>query len=422
MIRLKPLPESQHHCPFDDTKLDVLDWYIPGMRNLADLRCPECHRAYYGDLLAGHGLSYPMLLEQESGQVHDHFGVGWFANWLKDSYAKRQDTPLEMTVESLRPLRRPLLLNCLDVLYGHSLLKLLNAQYYIDHALEYDLILLIPRFLRWLVPDGVAEIWTVDLPLREGTLWNDWLATELHKRLNNFQEVWLSVAFSHPHPKDFNIARFTQIEPFPIDEWETRLIRPVVTFIWREDRNWWDVTRYESWKGLPRRIKRRICRLDMEEIQIEEQNSLLIFMANSIRRAYPMLDFAVVGFGKQTTFPNWISDMRTSSISESIEKAWCARYSQSHLVIGVHGSNMLLPSAQAGTVIELVPDKRWHNLMQDILLSNGDCREMLFRYRFIPVTTSSRIVANIAVSLIKDLPQALLNFREPLNNRNELIN
>jgi hypothetical protein len=222
-------------------------WYMPGMRVLADLRCPQCNREYYGDLRTGHGLYYPKLLDKATGQVYDEDHATWFAHWLQVSYRQRSSEALPFQVEEFRSLRKVLLLNCLDVLYGHSLLKLLNAQYYLDHAPEYDLVVIVPEFMRWLVPDGVAAIWTVKLPLRRGIEWNDWLASEIHRRLDGFEQAWISVGYSHPHASHFDIARFTRIAPFDVNKWDAKPLNPVVTFIWRDDRRWQALTASASW-------------------------------------------------------------------------------------------------------------------------------------------------------------------------------
>ena len=54
---------------------------MPGMRMLAEMACAICQRDFYFDLPAGHGLLYPMLLEQKSGEVFDSTGVPWFSQW-----------------------------------------------------------------------------------------------------------------------------------------------------------------------------------------------------------------------------------------------------------------------------------------------------------------------------------------------------
>lgn len=50
----------------------------------------------------------------------------------------------------------------------------------------------------------------------------------------------MSVAFSHPHSEDFDIERFTRTAPFPLKDLGNHDNRPVITFIWREDRLWED--------------------------------------------------------------------------------------------------------------------------------------------------------------------------------------
>ena len=85
-----------------------------------------------------------------------------------------------------------MLLNCLDTLYGHSLLKLLNAQHYLDRPPDIDLIEIAPSFLARIMPDGVAQVWEVGLPLRRGTDCDEWLAREIRSRVEAFESVSLN--------------------------------------------------------------------------------------------------------------------------------------------------------------------------------------------------------------------------------------
>jgi hypothetical protein len=402
MIRLHPLPEGHHHCPFDDARLDALDWYIPGMRNLADLRCPKCGGEFYGDLLAGQALYTPLLLDKHTGNVYDPHNVKWLADWLRNSYANRSNEPLGFVEEEFRPVRNPLLLNCLDTLYGHCLLKLLNAQYYLDQRPDLDLVVLVPRCLRWMVPDGVAAIWTVDLPLRRGTEWNDWLAAELHRRVEAFTNCWLSVAYSHPHPKYISIERFTRVQPFPVAEWYERLNKPTVTFIWREDRLWTAAKPQARLRRLAKRLRAKVGLSDPSD-PYGDQTQQVILLATQLRQAFPALNFAVVGLGKPGSMPAWINDLRTTAIDDKAEKTWCERYARSHVVIGVHGSNMLLPSAHAGATVELMLPERWGNMIQDLLMPDLDSRETLFRYRVVPLSVTVFDLVAIIHSLIRDL-------------------
>lgn len=390
--------------------MQISGWYIPGMRNLADLRCSWCDREYYADLSAGQALYTPMLLDKKSGVVHDKLGgAPWFADWLRDSYAHRMDQPVSFTVEERLPITRPVvLLNCLDTLYGHSLLKLLNAECYLARAL--DLILIVPSFLAWMIPAGVAQAWVVGLPLKRGTEWNDWLAREIHRRIEGFKAVSLSLALSHPHPKDFNIESFTGVRPFLMEDWEARLERPTVTFIWRDDRTW--QARHDN------RVSENIRRLTSRPINpASVQRDLVIDLAEVLRRDWPLLDFAVAGLSEveECELPTWIEDLRFPTLNDDIERRLCERYAASHVVVGAHGSNMLLPSAHAGSVVELIGPERWGNFLQDILVHDAqDSRDALFRYRFLPDSSSPKTVAELVTFLLKNQPafRRLMNVRK----------
>ncbi len=400
-VRLHPHTEVEHECPYCLAPLSVEGWHIPGMRNLADLRCARCGREFYGDLAAGQALYTPMLLEKANGAVHDAHGVGWFADWLRKSYEHRADAPVPFEVRERLPVTRPVvLLNCLDTLYGHALLKLLNAQYYLDRT-DVDLVLIVPSFLEWMLPDGVAQVWIVGLPLRRGTEWNEWLAREIRRRVEAFQSVSLSHALSHPRPDEYDIERFTQVAPFPLDEWDARLKSPTVTYIWRDDRPW-HLTTHDAPDALRERFGRLLGR---HSDSSDEQHRLVSALAEALRQDCPALDFAVVGLAdtaKHENLPPWVEDLRRSRMDAGDERRWCARYAASHVVVGVHGSNMLLPTAHAGSLIELISPERWGNFTQDVLFRDtGDCRETLFRYRFLPDSTPPHTLAQLISLMLR---------------------
>jgi hypothetical protein len=401
MIPLSPVTQSLHQCVYCLTALEVMGWYMPGMRSLADLRCKTCGREFFGDMATGQALYTPMLLEKKTGEVFDQHNVNWFADWFRESYASRVDSPVPFVVVEQLPITRPVvLLNCIDTLYGHSLLKLLNAQYYIDQQPDLDLVVLVSSLLSWMVPKGAAQVWIVDLPLSRGTEWNDWLAREIHRRTGEWDQAFLSVAFPHPHPGDFDIERFTGVKPFPVDEWLQRLERPTVTFVWREDRQW----RPPKVGIKARGVARFAGRLHSDRKALEDQAQEIIQLARGLQREWPVIDFAVVGIGHPAGFPDWIEDIRKPVLDEVTEVEWCSRYAASHLVIGAHGSNMLLPSAHAGGFIELLPPERWGNYLQDIFLGQGDVRDTFFRCRFVPASTTAAELSMLAASILRKYP------------------
>ena len=211
------------------------------------------------------------------------------------------------------------------------------------------------------------------------------MGAEIYKRLGKYEEVYLSVAYSHPHPQDFSIKRFTRVRPFSDISWNNEV--PVISYIWRDDRTWVST----SGIGFKRVIEQKIRTTNLgKKLSFYQQRSKVIKLANFLKKKFPQIDFAIVGLGEKGDFPKWIKDMRTKEVNTDIEREWCGRYGESNVIIGVHGSNMLLPSAHAGTVVELVPEDRWGNIIQDLLMEDLDCRESLYRFRLIPINISPR--------------------------------
>lgn len=401
MISLTPLPALPHICPYDGRPLTTRGWYMPGMRMLAELHCDQCDRGFYGDLPSGHGLHYPMLLDRSSGEVHDRFGGGWFADALRNSFANRSNRELPLRIERLRELRHPIVLNCLDSIYGHALLRLLNAQYHLDHHPQCELLVIVPRWLRWLVPDGVAEIWTLDVPLRESSLWSDWLAQRIADRLEGFVQWDLSLSVPHPSPQEFDIERFTRVAPFDPQGWSGGTSRPVVTYLWRDDRPW--LGGFSPLRGR-RYVQRWIDRLNRAA-----QSAAVMRLERFLRRQFPGLDFAVAGVASAGGLPTGILDLRRTRPETREEHQWCRRYASSHIVIGVQGSNLLLPTALAGAAVCLV--ERWRNLGQDILLTAGASLDPMLRCHFLPRQIGVRRLGSFVAGLLHGIPAVVGNFQ-----------
>jgi hypothetical protein len=386
--------------------MDVRDWYMPGMRALADLRCPSCGDEYYGDLPVGFGLYYPCLLHKRSGDVHDPNREPWHAEWLKASYRNRTSHPVGFRVEQFKPVRRPVVLNTLDHCYGHGFARLLVAQYYLDHEPDVDLVVIVQKAFRWMVPDGVAEIWNVDLPFKRGLEWNDWIAAEIRKRVEAWGTCEMSLMLN-PKPAEYDIERFTRVRPFPNPEgYEGCSQLPVVTFIWREDRTWPDAETY----SLARRVVLKAWRRapgwlgTPQKLLVRLQQRRVSALAERLRRVFPKLEFNVVGLGKAGGLPHWISDLRRTDLTPDVERWWCEVYARTHISIGVHGSNIHLPAAQGSSILELVPNDRWHVITSDLKPPGPlELQRALHRYLFIPLATGTRLLAHITAERLKAL-------------------
>ncbi|MGZ8693864.1 MAG: hypothetical protein ACXWYS_00300, partial [Gaiellaceae bacterium] len=160
---LRPAPEQAGTCPRCDLPLAVDRLRFPGWRSLLDGTCAGCGHRYLQDLPAGHGLVYPSTLDLTTGETFDPSGATWFSSWLRGAWEEPDGGPVELESAVRAHHDSVVLLNCLDPIYGHALLKLLNVQR--ELASEPGCIVLVPAALTALVPDGVAEAWIVREPV-----------------------------------------------------------------------------------------------------------------------------------------------------------------------------------------------------------------------------------------------------------------
>ena len=383
MIEIKPSIQQRSNCPYCGTELKPKSVLWQGIHIVLDSKCEGCGSEIIDDLRVGHGVKnyIQVNLIKEEVFAADTYKKEWLGKPLLNSLQNPKPEKLEIVKEIFKPCNRVIILNCIDHLYGHSLLKLLNAQRHLECNSDYGLVVIVPKFLRWMVPDEVAEIWTVPISLKNGQNYYPSFSEFVEEETKRFDEIYVSEA--HSHPSQFDITRFTRVPKHNFDNKEIK-----ITFIWREDRLLVNRLLFR----VLRKIDRRAMSLPLQNLKIQQ-------LFEKIRLQVPEAKFAVAGLGTKTKFPEWIEDYRVDSFNEKIEKEICHLYSESRLIIGLHGSNMLLPSAHAGMTIDLI-DERWGNFAQDILYQESDPRIASFRYRFLPYQTSNDTLAFIAAVMV----------------------
>ena len=383
MVQTKPLVDSSTVCLGDGEKIraDAICWqgiHIGAVRNDSEGR-PHIFR----DLPSGHSAHWPCEVNLQTGRKTGPAGVDWLTVPLAESLADPSGEGVTVKREILRPGKQIIILSCLDMMYGHSLLKLLNASRHLVDNPERGLVVLIPSFLRWLVPDGVAEIWSVPLGLKAMKKFYPSIDRQINEFCEDYDSIWLSEAFSHP--SRFRIEDYTRIRPHDFSEKQD-----LVTFIWREDRLW--LAHYPA---------KKLRKAGLQSWALAWQKRKVVNLFHGIRRQFPKTRFAVAGLGISDRFPAWIEDYRTSRFDEASEKCTAQLYADSRVVIGVHGSNMLLPSGLAGMTIDLMSGDKWQCLPEDILFREANPRMAIFRYRCIASESSPAVVAGVAGSMLR---------------------
>lgn len=384
MIEIKPNIQHKSQCPYSGKELNPIEVLWHGTRVCVVSESPAGGKIIE-ELRIGHAAKTPYQIDLAKNATFsgDKYAEELLAQPLLKSLQNPRSEQLEITREIFKSCKRVIILNCIDYLYGHSLLKLLNAQRHLESHPDLGLIVIVQKFLRWMVPEGVAEVWTVPISLKNGQDYYPSFAEFVAKECQRFDEIYVSEAYSHP--SRFDITKFTGV---PKHSFNDR--KPIkITFVWREDRL------------LVNNFLFRVLRkLKLIDIALAIQNWKVQQLLEKIRSKLPEAQFAVAGLGTKTKFPKWIEDCRVDKFDEKTEKATCQVYSDSRLVIGLHGSNMLLPSGLAGMTIDLI-ETRWGNFAQDVLYQETNPRLASFRYRYLPSQVSVGILANIAAQAIE---------------------
>ncbi len=396
MIQLKPDTENSFVCPECYAPgPKVNDVLIQSMHVLADCTCHACGFAFYQTFPVSHTTDVSISVGKPNLKLYAPNGdFSWLAQTLASESRKEE---ISIRKKVFKVCEEVVVLNALDFLYGHVLLKLYNSIYHLDHSGP-GLVVIVPRALEWLVPQGCAEVWVVDLRLNDLVNRYEALGRFVNQELQRFRKVSLSKAWSHPDVAGVDIKRLTSVAPFDLEEFCTT--RPMITFVLREDR-WWLPAE------LPHTLFRMLRKLGLKDTGTKFMNylqdQLVRKTIHEIRKILPEVSFVVVGLGTPGSLADVANDERTTKISNETELRWCHCYASSHVVIGIHGSNMLLPTALAAACVEILPEDRFGNMVQDISVRYND-RKQLFMYRFADQYSRALSVAQKAASIIRDFP------------------
>lgn len=409
LVPVKPVPWSGCACP----KCGAADPHanrvvFPGVHVLGDYSCTACGYAFLADQPVGFAVDHGIAIGKEAGVMHDvHGAEPWVTQPLMNAFRSPINEEVRIERKVLRTCKRVVLLNTLDFLYGHVLLKLWNAQHYLDAHPDLGLVIIMPRSFEWLAPKGAAELWLVDQKLGKAHGWYTSIDAQVNAFLNDFDEVQLGKGYAHPDKSKVDIERFTGVEPFDLNAFNAAPKH--ITFVLREDRLWFRT-------ALHKFKYRAMMKLGLKGVArwyfLADQQRLAMRVLQRVRAVHPGVQATIVGLGAARKVPSGVTDLRTRAMNVDVELQWCRAYAKSQLVVGVHGSNMLLPTALAAGAIEVLPYDRYGNIVQDVAVRYADVMQ-LFLYRFVDEFSSSREVARHAISMFSDFA---------VFNRNNRIN
>lgn len=392
MIQIKPYIAVKAQCRCGgDLEFRELLWQ--GLHVCEKSVCTSCKQTRIASLPVNQSVLEQYSYYPESRKLTGSDGNTAKVNWFSSKLIAITDPigdPVNIEIEIINKYDEVILVNTLDYIYGHSLLFLLNLQRIIKADKKPGIIVLVQPMLKWLIPrQGVAEIWTVNLGFKEFNNFYARLSERINTELERFTKVWLSKGHPIPSNENIEIERFTGIKPFDFGDTGS----PRITFIWREDpdRLW---IRNIFILKIFKKLGLSVILFPIHRYRVSR------FMRLMRKKLGTEYRFTVAGLGRSGSMPSFVEDKRILSFNEETERSLCRVYSESILVIGVHGSAMLLPSAHAGMAISMMPSRRWGNYAEDILFREKDVRLASFQRRIIPLNLSNLDVRDIAVDMI----------------------
>ena len=402
LIEIKPNRMTAATCvACNHTETLNGELFFQGVHTLMKFTCPKCRTVFYRTLPAGHDLLFPSSFDENAKHLRsDPSAALWLTDPLLRSMFGDRVTEIEIEKVVNENHKDAVILNCLDNRFGHAFAKLWNAAILKDKYPDRSIIVFIPAALRWLVPGNISEMWVFNAPLSNLKHRIANLDAEVKKSLKNFGTIWLSKAYTHLDINRVDLQKLLCTKPFDLSQFS--MLTPSITFVLREDR-FWQSSSFEFF------LFRVAVKFNLSKrLFVWRQNYLVNKTARNIRKLIPSAMFSVVGIGRHGRLAAFIGDHRKDRLNTHDEHSWCRLYAASHVIAGVHGSSMLIPTALSAGFVEILPRYKIRHIGEDITL-NYSSRYMLFLGRHVDQFSSTRLVSRHIVSMIRDFPYVYRN-------------
>jgi hypothetical protein len=398
MYQVYPFIENDFNCPCGG-KTDHKSVHWQGLHMASESICTVCGKSYLADFNVNQSTAIRLVLEKGTNKILDSATMQEINaySWSSDKLTAittplTDDIPVQF--ETINRFNDIVVLNAIDYVYGHALFDLLNLQRLIKHKKpNQGLVVVVQPMMKWLLPkECIDEIWVVSLNFKQACSYYGAVSDKINERLKGYSNVWLAGSKILDTRENIDIEKYTGIKPFDFNK---PPLKPRITFIWREDYGRLWIRNIYFHKGLAKAGLGKLL-LPFHYLRVRR------FLKSVRRRLGDRYHYTIAGFGKSFHFPAVYDDCRVTHFDAETERNLCRTYAESELVVGVHGSGMLLPSAHAGMVVSMMPSKRWGNFAEDILMVENDKRLSFWQRRILPVNMSLTNTADCAASMVKD--------------------
>ena len=402
MWSLKPVKSPPSTCPrCTHQNSGFAESFFVASQILGKGNCENCDLKYYHNWPIGHGQEFPIAFSNGLATYSQKAKL-WLAEPLINAINENRVTNPDIRRKVYHQASQVVLLNCLDSCYGHVVLKILNSWFYRDLNFPKGLIALVPTNCTWMVPEFVAEVWSVDIPLKGLNSQLKSLDQFIDQVSDSYESIQLAPVNTHPDHQSIDFSKYFQVAPFNIHEFYSKQLQ--LCILWREDR-WWTKNRAEEMLGyLSTKYSIGWIKSWLLRRQLQSYKRVI----HHLRTELPDLSIKIVGIGAWGTFPDYVMDCRKVIPSEAEELEWAGVFASSQIVLGVHGSNMLIPTALAAGYVELLPNHKIPFMSEDILTRHTP-RFQTFLGRHLGVFSSPALVSRHILSMLKDFSYLYTN-------------
>lgn len=402
LIQIHPRLEVAAVCPKCQSDSSLInDYLFQGIHVLVNCTCNRCTALYYYTLPIAHDAITPIGVSHDGKHAqYDPTAKVWLAQPLINSILQRsvQLSP-EIKKKNKQKLKSDvIILNCLDRCFGHSYAKMLNALQLMRDYPDHSLVLLITPNIEWLVPDGVDELWLVPGKMSDMSKYITTLQSFVKAEINKTGRCYLSTAKVFHRLETIDSEPFLRTKRFEISKFN--ILPPTITFVLREDR-YWHANRFDDFINRAS-IKFKITNY-FRWYFVWRQNRLVEKTIRLILKGNPKVRINITGIGSPGGINSGTTDARSTIITEDTERQWCGIYSNSHVIIGVHGSNMMIPTSLAAGFIDIIPAHKIPHLGEDTVVYHTGRQAMLFG-RHVDVFASPGLVAEHGLHMLRSNP------------------
>ncbi len=345
---------------------------------------------------SGHFLGNEVCMATDGTLISDN---PQFRNWLTEPFRQSfsreccSQAEYQVIARHSAPDDSVVLLNCLDACYGHALYKLFNVSR-LKSCREKVAVIIHPN-LQHLVPDYVHEIWLVKTAVGNQDNYLEGFHEFIDQELSSYKHIELLEADMSVDLGEVSMDDFTKVKPFRFERFAEGAPYQVCLLL-RDDRFWlsspMDQWLYLVWRKFDLSVLKRF-------LQLKERRNYyrMIKAVNQVIN----VNWLAIGIEKSIHYAMVDDQRMTYQEFTQKEVEWCIHYSNSHVSIGVHGSNMLIPSYLSGAFISLVPKFKIPNYSEDFIPRKEPSQRMLFTARNVPASIRPSELARHIISLVQ---------------------